>query len=91
MQFRLIYLLGVLATCPAVAADWKPAPVPISTRWAKEVSPDKVHPEYPRPQMVRKDNWINLNGLWRYGISEKGKEPENRTARSSSRSASSRP
>jgi len=37
------------------------------TRWAKDVSPDKVHPEYPRPQMVRKD-WQNLNGLWDYAI-----------------------
>ena len=33
------------------------------TRWAKEVSPDKVHPEYPRPQLVRR-NWQNLNGEW---------------------------
>lgn len=37
------------------------------TRWAKEVSPERVHPEYPRPQMVRAD-WLNLNGLWQYAI-----------------------
>jgi hypothetical protein len=72
-------LLVVLTfAVPAVAADWKPADVPIKTRWAKEVSPEKVWPEYPRPQMVRKDNWINLNGLWRYGISDKDKEPASR-------------
>jgi hypothetical protein len=41
------------------------------TRWAKQVSPDKVHPDYPRPQMVRKD-WLNLNGLWDYAIRPKG-------------------
>jgi beta-galactosidase/beta-glucuronidase len=40
------------------------------TKWAKEVSPDKVHPEYPRPQMVRED-WQNLNGLWDYAIRPK--------------------
>jgi len=40
------------------------------TRWSKEVSPEKVHPEYPRPQMVRKD-WRNLNGLWDYAICPK--------------------
>src|SRR5262249_19797640 len=40
---------------------------PLMTRWAKDVSPDKVHPEYPRPQMVR-ENWTNLNGLWDYAI-----------------------
>jgi beta-galactosidase/beta-glucuronidase len=37
------------------------------TRWAKDVSPEKVHPEYPRPQMLRKD-WTNLNGLWEFAI-----------------------
>ncbi len=37
------------------------------TRWAKEVSPTNALPEYPRPQMVRKD-WQNLNGLWHYAI-----------------------
>ena len=40
------------------------------TRWAKQVSPNNVHPEYPRPQMVRK-NWLNLNGLWEYAIRPK--------------------
>jgi beta-galactosidase/beta-glucuronidase len=25
-------------------------------------------PEYPRPQLVRNNNWINLNGLWDYAI-----------------------
>lgn len=45
------------------AAEWSPAKGPLMTRWAKDVSPDKAHPEYPRPQMVRA-NWLNLNGLW---------------------------
>ena len=56
----------------AVAAEpkWKPADGPLMTRWAKEVSPEKVHAEYPRPQMVRKD-WRNLNGLWDYAICPK--------------------
>ena len=35
----------------------------LMTRWAKDVSPENALPEYPRPQMVRKD-WLNLNGLW---------------------------
>ncbi len=46
---------------------WKPAPGPLTTRWAKDVRPDKALPEYPRPQMVRK-SWKNLNGLWNYAI-----------------------
>ncbi|MFV2069903.1 MAG: glycoside hydrolase family 2 protein [Pirellulales bacterium] len=40
------------------------------TRWAKDVDPDSVHEEYPRPQMVR-PNWQNLNGLWEYAIRPK--------------------
>jgi hypothetical protein len=52
------------------AADWQPAKGPLMTRWAKEVSPEKVHPEYPRPQMVRKE-WTNLNGLWEYAVRPK--------------------
>lgn len=35
----------------------------LKTPWGKDVSPDKVHPEYPRPNLVRK-KWLNLNGLW---------------------------
>jgi hypothetical protein len=53
------------------AADsWKPANGPLMTRWAKDVSPERPLPEYPRPQMVRKD-WLNLNGLWDYAIAPK--------------------
>jgi len=37
------------------------------TRWAKEVSPENAHGEYPRPQMAREE-WKNLNGLWDYAI-----------------------
>ena len=51
----------------AVAADWKAAPSPLMTRWGKEVKPDKVWPEYPRPQMVR-GKWQNLNGLWDFAM-----------------------
>ncbi|MEI6536525.1 MAG: sugar-binding domain-containing protein, partial [Verrucomicrobiaceae bacterium] len=48
---------------PAQAAEWQQAPGPLKTRWAKDVTPANALPEYPRPQMVRKD-WLNLNGLW---------------------------
>ena len=47
----------------ALAEDWQPAAGPLKTRWAKDASPTNALPEYPRPQMVRKD-WLNLNGLW---------------------------
>src|SRR5512139_1863352 len=52
------------------ALAWQPGQGPLQTRWAKEVTPQNAHPEYPRPQMVRKD-WLNLNGLWDLAITEK--------------------
>ncbi len=67
-----IFLLGCLAACRTERTpDWKPAGGRIMTRWAADVRPDSVLPEYPRPQMVRRD-WINLNGLWDYEIIAKG-------------------
>ncbi len=69
---RLIVVALLLSVAsPALPADWQPKQAPLMTRWAKDVSPDKVHPEYPRPQMVRKQ-WQNLNGLWDYAIRPKG-------------------
>ena len=47
--------------------NWQPVPGHIMTRWAKNVSPENTWQEYPRPQMRRND-WLNLNGLWKYGI-----------------------
>ncbi|MHC4425067.1 MAG: glycoside hydrolase family 2 protein, partial [Planctomycetota bacterium] len=66
-------LCAVLCLCSSINADWQPAKGPLMTRWAKQVSPDNVHPEYPRPQMVRKD-WLNLNGLWEYAIRPKDEQ-----------------
>lgn len=45
----------------------------IKTQWAKEVTPDKVLVEYPRPQLVRQE-WKNLNGLWDYAITDRSKK-----------------
>jgi hypothetical protein len=61
----------LVAGLPSVAtAAWQPARGPLATRWAKNVTPSKPHPEYPRPQMVR-EQWLNLNGLWSYAIVDK--------------------
>jgi len=60
--------VGLLS--PLAQGAWKPANGPLMTKWAKEVSPQNAHPEYPRPQMVRED-WLNLNGLWDYAIRSK--------------------
>jgi beta-galactosidase/beta-glucuronidase len=60
-------ILFVGAISRLSAAEWQMAPNPIKTRWAADVSPRNAHPEYPRPQLVRKD-WLNLNGLWDLAI-----------------------
>jgi beta-galactosidase/beta-glucuronidase len=65
--------LSQLSLSRSLAAEWKLAQGPLATRWAKDVSPDKALPEYPRPQMVRKD-WQNLNGLWDYAVRPKGND-----------------
>ncbi len=48
-------------------SSWEPIKDQIMTRWVSEIDPENPHPEYPRPQLKRKD-WINLNGLWDYAI-----------------------
>lgn len=63
-----LYLLGCVAGLALMAqGEWKPVDGRIQSRWAKEVSPSAVWPDYPRPQMQR-TNWQNLNGLWDYAI-----------------------
>jgi len=49
---------------------WQPVSGNIQTAWAKDVSPESVWQEYPRPQM-RRPEWLNLNGLWDYWITER--------------------
>ncbi|UCG59023.1 MAG: hypothetical protein JSU70_05840, partial [Phycisphaerales bacterium] len=72
----LLAVFAVLLVCSSVWADYEPADGPLMTRWARYVSPRKVHREYPRPQMVRK-SWLNLNGLWDYAITPKdGQQPK---------------
>jgi len=51
--------------------DWSPVSGHVMTRWAEDVTPDKVWQEYPRPQMTR-PQWLNLNGVWEYGIAPRG-------------------
>jgi len=66
----LVVFCTALFICSAVWADYKPADGPLMTRWAKQVSAKKAHPEYPRPQMTRK-KWQSLNGMWDYAIKPK--------------------
>lgn len=40
------------------------------TKWGKDLDPDHILQEYPRPQLVR-DSYLNLNGEWDYAISKR--------------------
>jgi hypothetical protein len=66
--FVFLILFGALAH-----GAWKPVEGKISTPWAKDVSPERVWAEYPRPTLKR-ENWRNLNGLWSYSIGQKDAE-----------------
>ncbi|NCI48199.1 glycoside hydrolase family 2 protein [Sediminibacterium soli] len=68
MRKELLAVVGLLL-CAVVSGQtgWKIVPGKITTAWSVNINPDKVLPEYPRPQMVRED-WSNLNGLWQYTI-----------------------
>lgn len=68
--FVIPVLLLLLNT--ALFSQWRPAGDKIKTKWAEEINPANVLPEYPRPIMERKD-WKNLNGLWEYAITDLGK------------------
>ena len=47
----------------------------LTTCWSEDTKDSEVLPEYPRPQLQRKD-WICLNGYWHYAITKKSSHPE---------------
>jgi ABC-type glycerol-3-phosphate transport system permease component len=82
----LLILVGSIAAFVAVAwgsvrmAEYRhlrePLTTPMQTLWAAKVTPENVHPDYPRPQLAR-ENWLNLNGNWDYALTGKrSQEPK---------------
>lgn len=47
----------------------------MKTRWTPAPSDENILAEYPRPQLRRED-YINLNGLWDYAINKNDSRPE---------------
>lgn len=45
------------------------------TTWGKNIDTDNVLKEYPRP-LLKRDSYINLNGLWKYAFTQSNKRPE---------------
>ncbi len=74
MRFHFkIFLLSIIffyGNFSIIGQDWKPAKVPIITKWGESLTPDNVLQEYPRPQLIRKE-WKNLNGMWNFVIRPK--------------------
>ncbi|WP_106828450.1 glycoside hydrolase family 2 protein [Parabacteroides pacaensis] len=66
-----LFVCCALALTLGVQAQWKPAGDKIKTKWAEQINPKAVLPEYPRPQLERSE-WVNLNGEWEYAIKPKG-------------------
>lgn len=70
MLRTLLALMAVAFTQGLHAQQWSPAGNRIKTEWAEKVDPAHTLSEYPRPQFVRNNNWLNLNGLWNYAITK---------------------
>ena len=65
----ILIVAAAFVSFAAYAQQWSPVGENIKTPWADQVDPSCPRPEYPRPHMVR-GSWMNLNGLWNYGISD---------------------
>lgn len=77
MKKTLLAVVLLAVGITTASAEWKIAGDRIRTKWAEEVNPSNVLPEYPRPQLVRGE-WQNLNGLWNYAITDvNAAEPTN--------------
>lgn len=67
MNFKRLLTAALFMAVPSLlfSQQWEAKKARLMTRFAHDVTPNKVLPEYPRPQMVR-EKWLNLNGLWQY-------------------------
>ncbi|MFN9371879.1 MAG: sugar-binding domain-containing protein [Planctomycetaceae bacterium] len=80
-RIAIVLLLCPLTLWPGTSSPiaWgdepvRPAGGNLVTRWGREVDPERVLPEYPRPQLQR-PRWLNLNGTWEYGITSRELNP----------------
>ncbi|AYD47106.1 glycoside hydrolase family 2 [Arachidicoccus soli] len=82
MKNLLSIAILALITQSIQAQNWTPKKATLMTGFSKDVKADNVLPEYPRPQMVRKD-WLNLNGVWQFqpGVNADDALPQGKLAR----------
>ena len=67
LSYGFIAALTLTAMNANAQTEYKQAPVPISTVWGENMTPETAWPNHPRPNLERA-NWANLNGLWDYAI-----------------------
>ncbi|TCD12822.1 glycoside hydrolase family 2 [Pedobacter frigidisoli] len=66
MKLRnLLFLAFAVSPVFLSAQQWQPKKAILMSKFAKDVKPESVLPEYPRPQLVR-EKWLNLNGVWQF-------------------------
>lgn len=65
----LLLSKGIYGLCQN-SKDWTIKESPIKTIWSDSVSPLNALTEYPRPDLVRNRNWMCLNGLWDYVVTD---------------------
>ena len=72
-RLKSVFVCGATALllCSNAHAEWALKKGPLATKWAAEIKPDNVLPEYPRPQLTR-ELWQNLNGVWEFQPGKEG-------------------
>ena len=64
-MIAVVAVVLTLAESACAQSLWTKQTAPVMTPWGEQLTEENVWPEYPRPSMRRQD-WMNLNGIWQY-------------------------
>lgn len=71
MNKKINLTLVLLASFQLLFAQSNELRIPsIKTIWGENLDENQPHSEYPRPQMTRSGKWQNLNGKWKYTLTD---------------------
>lgn len=68
ISLSMILVFAIMLTFSGRAraqSTWTKQTAPVMTPWGEQLTADNVWQEYPRPSMKRQE-WMNLNGVWKY-------------------------